>query len=834
TDVDHVVFFVQLTDRDGDGIQDALDNCPDTANPGQEDTDSDSTGDACDLCTDDPAKVQPGACGCGIPDTDADGDGTPDCDDLCTDDPTKTQPGACGCGVPDTDTDGDGTPDCNETNQPPVADEQHLVVSGDVPRSITLTASDPDGDSLLYSIVSWPSGGVLSGTPPDLLYTPDAGYLGDDSFVFEVDDQNGETAQATIYLTVLPNQPPRITSMPLTAASVDYDYRYPVIASDPEGDPITHGLVAGPDGMTIDLDGLIQWTPNAEQRGDHRVAIQVSDGSGGSDTQSYWIRVSFGNSPSGNHSPVAHAGDDFTVEEGNPVELDASFSFDADGDRLQFQWTQIEGPLVALDSDSVARPAFGAPWVDGNTTLIFEVVASDGVATSEPALVHVTVLNMEIWPEGLVTNSNASGPGSLRAAVEYANANPGTRITFSIPDSDPAYNPALGVWSLTAPAMTNFYGIQLTGDGTFLDGTSQTENWGDRNPFGPEIEISGGYHTIGISANDVVLRGVVVNDSGGPASAIAITGGWNIVIAGNYIGTDPTGTVSRAPVSCTAGTINSRDGIRIWPNSDIGHVRIGGTNPGDGNLISGIATWGIWIDGHMNPQLWKEGDPEIQSVTIQGNLIGLDRTGTTGLVHCGGLSFSTGIRVEFHRADILIGGVTPGSRNIISGWSNNVELFMFSGRTRVQGNYLGTDITGSYGIPLTHANARGEGVIVNTGLANMPPQQVLIGGSEPGAGNLISGNRQRGVLLSDADLRLGDVEVKGNLIGTDATGTAPLSNGWDGVFLSSRVRGRIGGAAPGEGNVISGNERWGIHLADPWPSPYAYVQGNRIGLAADG
>ncbi|MBS1936402.1 MAG: hypothetical protein JSS84_01140, partial [Bacteroidetes bacterium] len=65
-----------------------------------------------DACPNDPHKVEPGVCGCGIPDVDTDGDGVMDCIDGCPTDPNKTAPGACGCGVPDTDTDGDGIPDC--------------------------------------------------------------------------------------------------------------------------------------------------------------------------------------------------------------------------------------------------------------------------------------------------------------------------------------------------------------------------------------------------------------------------------------------------------------------------------------------------------------------------------------------------------------------------------------------------------------------------------------------------------------------------------------------------------------------------------------------------
>ena len=91
-------------DCDGNGVPDEC----------QADTDGDGTIDACDGCPNDPNKIAPGQCGCGVPDTDTDGDGTPDCHDGCPNDPNKITPGQCGCGVPDTDTDGDGTADCHD------------------------------------------------------------------------------------------------------------------------------------------------------------------------------------------------------------------------------------------------------------------------------------------------------------------------------------------------------------------------------------------------------------------------------------------------------------------------------------------------------------------------------------------------------------------------------------------------------------------------------------------------------------------------------------------------------------------------------------------------
>jgi len=74
---------------------------------------TDFYGDQSD-CPDDPAKDNPGICGCGVPDEDKDGDGYMDCVDDCADDADKLKPGICGCGVPDINSDGDGLVDCME------------------------------------------------------------------------------------------------------------------------------------------------------------------------------------------------------------------------------------------------------------------------------------------------------------------------------------------------------------------------------------------------------------------------------------------------------------------------------------------------------------------------------------------------------------------------------------------------------------------------------------------------------------------------------------------------------------------------------------------------
>ena len=93
-------------------MADYLDECPNTpagapvnAQGCPLDSDGDGVADCNDLCPEDPFKIEPGVCGCGIPDDDSDGDGVADCEDGCPSDPNKTEPGICGCGVPDDDSD---------------------------------------------------------------------------------------------------------------------------------------------------------------------------------------------------------------------------------------------------------------------------------------------------------------------------------------------------------------------------------------------------------------------------------------------------------------------------------------------------------------------------------------------------------------------------------------------------------------------------------------------------------------------------------------------------------------------------------------------------------
>jgi len=92
-------------------------------------------------------------------------------------------------------------------NDPPVADDQSVATVEDTPIDITLSASDADGDSLIFTIVADPCNGTLTGAAPDVTYTPGSGFTGSDSFTFQAYDGQAYSNIAVVFITVNPAGP---------------------------------------------------------------------------------------------------------------------------------------------------------------------------------------------------------------------------------------------------------------------------------------------------------------------------------------------------------------------------------------------------------------------------------------------------------------------------------------------------------------------------------------------------------------------------------------------------------------------------------------------------
>jgi hypothetical protein len=101
------------------------------------------------------------------------------------------------------------------TNTRPLVNSQVVIMAEDSIRSITLNSSDPDGQTLTLSLLSSPTNGVLTGTPPTLAYRPTTNFFGGDSFAFQVFDGLTNSAPANVLLVVTQVQDVAVASLTL-------------------------------------------------------------------------------------------------------------------------------------------------------------------------------------------------------------------------------------------------------------------------------------------------------------------------------------------------------------------------------------------------------------------------------------------------------------------------------------------------------------------------------------------------------------------------------------------------------------------------------------------
>ena len=160
--------------------------------------------------------------------------------------------------------------------------------------SYDVDATDADGDTLSYSLVTAPSGMTIDGTSGLVSWTPSAAQVGSHPVSVQADDGNGGTTSQsyTLVVTAAANSGPVISSIPPTQATTGMAYSYAVAATDPDGDTLSFSLITAPTGMSVDsATGLVSWTPSSAQVGGHAVTVRVDDGQAFVE-QSYSIAVS--------------------------------------------------------------------------------------------------------------------------------------------------------------------------------------------------------------------------------------------------------------------------------------------------------------------------------------------------------------------------------------------------------------------------------------------------------------------------------------------------------------------------------------------------------------
>ncbi|PWN07178.1 Ig-like domain-containing protein, partial [Rhodohalobacter mucosus] len=395
-----------------------------------------------------------------------------------------------------------------------------------------------------------------------------------------------------------------------------------------------------------------------------------------------------------------------------------------------------------------------------------------------------------------VTNTDDSGTGSFRWAVDQVNAdaNPAI-IAFDITGTGPHVIQPQSQYTSFTNSVT-------------VDGTTQT-GYADGAPvivFDGSLTTDTPALVFTNSADNSIVRGLsIINFD---SFAIRLVGGGS-TIEGNFIGLDADGNV--------AG-----NGTGISVTSTTGN-QIGGTNASQRNVISGNNI-GIDLEAGSGQNV------------IEGNYIGTTSDGSASA----GNKFNLQIRGSSNNT---VGGSTAAQRNVISGaffeqvdgqneggsgivitsgFLSPDNRILPTGNT-VQGNYIGTDVTGTVALPNERA-----GVLLLFGAT-----ENKIGGSAAGEGNLVSGNGLYGIYLQgslEAPVESNDIE--GNIIGLNASETADLGN-TAGVFLwGENNSNTIGETTAGSANIIAGNSSTGVVLFEGGTGNS--VIGNRIGLNSSG
>ncbi len=375
----------------------------------------------------------------------------------------------------------------------------------------------------------------------------------------------------------------------------------------------------------------------------------------------------------------------------------------------------------------------------------------------------------------------AAGNGvcTLRGAIKVANdlqSPNGTVITFNIDHSIP-YTPTTISIGSALPALqaagTTIQGPNLHDSSVLvLDGNQGT------------------YPGLEIRANNCAIKKLTIanfNDYGILVGSTIIDPVTGALISGNKIGNMVWPYIIDKP---NAG------GIALENTSS---SMIGGETSADRNVIAGNQGYGIRIRG---------GGTNV----VRGNYIGVEADGLTALPNIFGIYLDDS-------SGNTIGGNTAGRRNIISGNLSN-GIIMEADSNVVQGNYIGTDISGMVAVPNGNDGVR-------VGKSDTVYAENKIGGSGPGEENLISGNAGYGIRVVNSDL----TTIQGNTIGLNASQTAALPNRY-GISLSSSLNNFIGGTVPGAGNVIAGNTHQGIFVGEGCVN--TSIRGNFIGVNSSG
>ena len=308
------------------------------------------------------------------------------------------------------------------TNQRPVSLPLAASLPEDSTLDLTLQGTDPDGNSLQFSVVSGPTKGVLSGTAPNLTYTPAANYNGPDSFTFLVNDGTLNSTAATVAIVVTAvNDAPVALPKSLTTAE-DSPLPITLVGTDGDGNPLAFTLLDGPANGTLGGTAPnLTYQPAANFSGSDAFTFRVNDGTADSAPATVLINV----------TPINDA----------PITISKSESVDEDN-LLPIVLTGTDPEMDNLSFTVVAAPSHGSvtgtspnfiynPVANFSGTDQFTFRANDGTSNSVAATFSITVNAINDAPIAISKSVTTEQDSSLPITLAGTDVD-GNPLTYSV------------------------------------------------------------------------------------------------------------------------------------------------------------------------------------------------------------------------------------------------------------------------------------------------------------------------------------------------------------------------------------------------------------------
>jgi uncharacterized repeat protein (TIGR01451 family)/CSLREA domain-containing protein len=720
-------------------------------------------------------------------------------------------------------------------NAAPVSAAQSIFLAEDMTGVITLSATDADGDPVTFTIVEQPAHGTISGAGPEVSYTPAADFNGDDSFsVAAVDSFGTVGGPATVSIIVIPvNDPPRAVDDTINVPANGGTRLVPVLDNDSTPDagevltivevtPPAHGTLAYGFGRTS-----LDYTPAANYSGVDTFTYTIADGSALTATARVIVAV----------VPTADLAAAVSVAPPSAMS----------GGALSYTGTVTNHGIVDAELSTVnftfPSPPVVVTMPAGCSVMQRFVICGVGtLGVGQSASVVVTV---EAPTAPSITTSVSVGAAETDPQLANNTASVTTPITPAadlvltvIDEPDPV---AAGNSLTYRVTVRNRAGVAAT---NVVVGATMPTGTG----FSALTEYTVGPLAVGSEITTLIVR--VPQTAGLYNSQFVVTATEPDPNPANNTRVEQTIVGSAVAVVNAAGDAGDQNPSDAACDTGAGvggpectlRAAIQTANTTPGTIIAfriPVAERGF-ADGVFTIQPATN----LPSITANGTVIeATSQTAFTGDTNPMGPEIvlrgssnrdesPVGLRIE--ASNVVVRGL------VVNGFDDGTACSVTCGRgilvqseteflvaPRIEANYIGVNPAGTAAAP----NGRG----IELGLV---VTDAVIGGTDAGAGNLISGNTHSAIQLSGEVIDR--TTIQGNLIGTDRQGVAAIPNGAPGaIVIQGAHHTVIGGAVNGARNLISGNSGFGIVAISllrmvPELGVHTSIEGNLIGTDITG